>query len=186
MAKNFRRNNRRPLREKDRHRINHLIRVPEVRLVGENVEQGVYSIEDARKIANEQGLDLIEIVPNSKPPVCRVLDYSKFKYEQKKKEKELKAKQHKTVIKEIRFGPNTDDHDLNFKKKHAENFLKENSKVKAYVQFHGRQIVFKDRGFELLKRFIVELEEFGKPEAPPKLEGKRLSVILTPLQNQKN
>jgi translation initiation factor IF-3 len=180
MAKHFRRNNRGPVRERDKHRINGLIRVPEVRLVGENIEQGVYTIERAKEIAREQGLDLIEIVPNSNPPVCRVLDYSKFKYEQKKKEKELKAKQHKTVIKEIRFGPNTDEHDFNFKMKHAESFLKENSKVKAYVQFIGRQIVFKDRGFELLNKFIEELDAVGKPEAPPKLEGKRLSVILSP------
>ncbi len=180
MAKNF----RRPLRvtrEEDKHRINERIRgVNEVRLVGENVEQGVFSIDQARAMAKEQGLDLIEIVPNSVPPVCRIVDYSKFKYEQKKKQKELKAKQQKTVIKEIRFGPQTDEHDFNFKLKHAENFLKEGSKVKAFVQFIGRQIVFKNQGFELLGKFIEALDDLGKPEAEPKLEGKRLSVILTP------
>lgn len=178
MAKNIKRNFRRPVREEDKHRINERIRVPEVRLVGENIEQGVYPIEKAKELAKSMGLDLIEIVPTSKPPVCRVLDYSKFKYEQKKKQKELKAKQQKTVIKEIRFGPNTDDHDFNFKLKHAENFLKEGSKVKAFVHFVGRQIVFKEKGYELLHKFIDELDEFGKAEAPPKLEGKRLSVIL--------
>ena len=185
MAKRIKRNFQRVSREKEKYRINNLIRVPQVRLVGENVEQGVYPIDKALAMAQEQGLDLIEIVPNSEPPVCRILDYSKFKYEQKKKEKELKAKQHKTVIKEIRFGPNTDDHDFMFKVKHAENFLKENSKVKAYVQFIGRQIVFKDRGFELLNKFIEELEDLGKPEAPPKLEGKRLSVIMAPSKSGK-
>ncbi|UBM58861.1 translation initiation factor IF-3 [Marinilongibacter aquaticus] len=179
MAKHFRRNNR-IVREQDKHRINERIRVPEVRLVGDNVEQGVYPIDKAKEIAKQQGLDLIEIVPNSKPPVCRVLDYSKFKYEQKKKQKELKAKQQKTVIKEIRFGPNTDDHDFNFKLKHAEGFLKEGSKVKAFVHFVGRQIVFKEKGYELLFKFLEALEEVGKAEAPPKLEGKRLTVILAP------
>ncbi|MCR9065055.1 MAG: translation initiation factor IF-3 [Cytophagales bacterium] len=185
MARHFRKNYRRPVRQEDKHRINERIRVPEVRLVGENVEQGVYSIDKAKAIAQEQGLDLIEIVPNSNPPVCRVLDYSKFKYEQKKKQKELNAKQQKTVIKEIRFGPNTDDHDFEFKLKHAENFLKEGSKVKAFVHFHGRQIVFKEKGYELLFRFLEALEEVGKAEAPPKLEGKRLNVILAPKGNKK-
>jgi len=180
MAKNLKRNFRGPVREEDKHRINDRIRVPEVRIVGENVEQGVYPIEKARSMAQELGLDLIEIVPNSKPPVCRIVDYSKFKYEQKKKQKELKAKQQKTVIKEIRFGPNTDDHDFNFKLKHAENFLKEGSKVKAFVHFVGRQIVFKEKGYELLGKFLEELDELAKAEAPPKLEGKRLTVILAP------
>jgi translation initiation factor IF-3 len=181
MAKNFRGNfNRMPRKQEDEHKINHKIRVPEVRIVGENIEPGILPTAKALEIAREQGLDLVEIVPNAVPPVCRIVDYSKFKYEQKKKQKELKVKQHKTVIKEIRFGPQTDDHDYNFKLKHAQNFLKENSKVKAYVQFIGRQIVFKNQGFELLEKFIGELEELGKPEAPPKLEGKRLSVILAP------
>lgn len=180
MAKVFKRSYRGPVREEEKFRINERIRVPEVRIVGENVEQGVYSIDKAKAMASELGLDLIEIVPNSKPPVCRILDYSKFKYEQKKKDKELKAKQHKTVIKEIRFGPNTDDHDFNFKLKHAENFLKEGSKVKAFVHYIGRQIVFKEKGYELINKFLTELEEIGKPEAPPKLEGKRLTVIIAP------
>lgn len=181
MAKNLRRGNfRPPVRKEDEHRINERIRVPEIRLVGENVEQGVYETSKALQIAREQNLDLVEIVPNSNPPVCRIVDYSKFKYELKKKQKELKAKQTKTVIKEIRFGPQTDDHDFDFKLKHAENFMKEGSKVKAYVQFIGRQIVFKNQGFELLERFVKALEDLGKPEAPPKLEGKRLIVILAP------
>ncbi len=170
-----------PVRKEDEHRINEKIRgVAEVRLVGENIEQGVYTFVQAVQLAQEQNLDLVEIVPNSSPPVCRVVDYSKFKYELKKKQKELKAKQTKTVLKEIRFGPQTDDHDFEFKLKHAENFLKENSKVKAYVQFIGRQIVFKNQGFELLDRFVKALEDLGKPEAPPKLEGKRLIVMLAP------
>jgi translation initiation factor IF-3 len=173
--------NRPPVRKEDEHRINDKIRgLSEVRLVGENVEQGIVSFEKAMNYAREQNLDLVEIVPNSNPPVCRVIDYSKFKYDQKKKQKELKAKQVKTVLKEIRFGPQTDDHDFEFKLKHAENFLKENSKVKAYVQFIGRQIVFKDQGFKLLERFVAALSEIGKPEAEPKLEGKRLHVILAP------
>jgi len=181
MAKNIRGNfNRMPRKTEDEHKINQKIRVPEVRLVGENIEPGIYPTSKAIEFAREQSLDLVEIVPNAAPPVCRIVDYSKFKYEQKKKQKELKVKQHKTVIKEIRFGPQTDDHDYNFKLKHAQNFLKENSKVKAYVQFIGRQIVFKNQGFELLEKFIGELEELGKPEAPPKLEGKRLSVIIAP------
>jgi len=183
MAKNMRRPYRPPVRKEDEHRINEKIRgLAEVRLVGDNVEQGVFTFAQAFQIAKDQNLDLVEIVPNSKPPVCRVVDYSKFKYEIKKKQKELKAKQSKTVIKEIRFGPQTDDHDFDFKLKHAENFLKENSKVKAYVQFIGRQIVFKNQGFELLDKFVKNLEDLGKPEAPPKLEGKRLIVIIAPKQ----
>jgi translation initiation factor IF-3 len=180
MAKQIRRGFNVPVKKEDEHRINEKIRVPEIRVVGENIEQGVYETKVALAMAKELGLDLIEIVPNANPPVCRVVDYSKFKYEQKKKQKELKVKQQKTVLKEIRFGPQTDDHDFNFKQKHAENFLKEGSKVKAFVQFIGRQIVFKNQGFELLDRFIKGLDEYGKPEAPAKLEGKRLSVILVP------
>ncbi len=183
MAKRFSRNVRPKRVTEEPYRINLLIRASEVRLVGENIEQGVFKIDQARKLANEQGLDLVEIVPNASPPVCRIVDYSKFKYEQKKKQKELSAKQQKTVIKEIRFGPQTDDHDFNFKLKHAQSFLKEGSKVKAYVHFHGRQIVFKSQGYDLLERFINQLDDLGKPEAPPKLEGKRLTVILS--QNKK-
>lgn len=163
------------------YRINEKIRAKQVRLVGDNVEQGIYSIEEARRIAEEQGLDLVEIAPNAEPPVCRVIDYSKFKYEQKKREKENKAKTQKIVVKEIRFGPNTDDHDFSFKVKHARNFLDEGAKVKAYVQFAGRSIVFKDRGEVLLLKMATELEDIAKVEQMPKLEGKRMIMLLAPL-----
>jgi translation initiation factor IF-3 len=167
-------------RVEEPYRINEKIRVTEVRLVGENVEQGIYPIRRALDIAKEQDLDLVEISPNAVPPVCKVTDYSKFKYEQKKKQKELKDKAHKIVVKEIRFGPNTDDHDFEFKVKHGLSFLKEGNKVKAYVHFVGRTIVFKERGEILLLRFAQALEEVGKVEQLPKLEGKRMSVMLTP------
>ncbi|GAB3181635.1 translation initiation factor IF-3 [Telluribacter humicola] len=163
------------------YRINERITARQVRLVGDNVEQGVFDINKARSIAEAQNLDLVEIAPTASPPVCKVTDYSKFKYEQKKKQKEIKAKAQKVVIKEIRFGPNTDDHDFEFKLKHAINFLKEGSKVKAYVHFVGRTIVFKERGENLLNRFSAELTEYGKVEMEPKLEGKRMTVILAPL-----
>ncbi len=162
------------------HRINSEIRVPKVRLVGENVEPEVYSTEEALRMARELELDLVEISPNADPPVCRIVDYQKFLYERKKKEKELKAKNKKQEMKEIRFGPNTDEHDFEFKSKHAEKFLQEGSKVKAYVQFRGRSIVFSDRGEVLLLRFAQRLEEVGVPEAMPKLEGKRMHIILNP------
>ncbi|MEY4382944.1 MAG: hypothetical protein RI995_486 [Bacteroidota bacterium] len=179
-------NYRGPKREEDQHRINQNIRgVNEVRLVGENVEQGVVSIAKALAIAEEQGLDLVEISPNAVPPVCKVIDYAKFKYDQKKKQKEIKANATKTVIKEIRFGPNTDEHDFNFKLKHAINFLKEGAKVKAYVHFVGRTIVFKDRGEILLLNFAKGLEEVGKPDDMPKLEGKRMSIIFSPKASKK-
>ncbi len=151
--------------KKNPHRINQEIRVPKVRLVGENVETDVYSTDEARVIAQELELDLVEISPNADPPVCRIVDYQKFLYERKKKEKELKAKNKKQEMKEIRFGPNTDEHDFDFKLKHAEKFLQEGSKVKAYVHFRGRSIVFSDRGEMLLLRFAQELEEIGVPEA---------------------
>jgi translation initiation factor IF-3 len=172
-------------KEEELFRINEKIRVSQVRLVGENVEVGVYDIKDALNIAQEQGLDLVEINAKSDPPICRVVDYSKFKYEQKKKQKEMKAKAQKTVVKEIRFGPNTDDHDFNFKLKHAENFLKEGSKVRAYVQFVGRTIVFKERGEEILKKFIEQLEDFGKPEHALQMEGKKMIVIIAPATKSK-
>jgi translation initiation factor IF-3 len=149
-------------------------------VVGENVTVDVYPTNQAIKMAEEQGLDLVEISPNADPPVCKVIDYSKFKYEQKKKQKEIKAKAQKTVIKEIRFGPNTDDHDFNFKLNHAIKFLKEGSKVKAYVHFYGRTIVFKDRGEILLLKFAQALEEYAKVEQLPKLEGKRMILFLSP------
>jgi translation initiation factor IF-3 len=148
--------------------------------VGENVEQGVYNTSQARSIAQAQGLDLVEISPKADPPVCRVIDYSKFKYEQKKKQKELKAKAQKVVVKEVRFGPNTDDHDFEFKLKHAQNFLKEGAKVKAYVHFVGRTIMHKERGEVLLLKFAQALEEIGKVEQLPKLEGKRMIMMMAP------
>ena len=148
--------------------------------MGENVEVGVYSIQQALTIAKELELDLVEISPKAEPPVCKVIEYSKFKYDFKKKQKELNAKAHKTVVKEIRFGPNTDDHDFNFKLRHAETFLKEGSKVKAYVHFVGRTIVYKERGELLLLRFAEALEEKAKVEQLPKMEGKRMFIYLTP------
>lgn len=151
-----------------------------VRLSGENVEQGIYTIQEALSMALAQQLDLVEIAPNAEPPVCKIVDYSKFKYEQKKKQKELKAKSHKVTLKEIRFGPNTDEHDYEFKLKHAINFLKEGSKIKAYVQFVGRAIVFKERGEFLLLKFAQALEEHAKVDQLPKLEGKRMILLLSP------
>jgi translation initiation factor IF-3 len=167
------------------HRINHLIRVPEVRLVGENIEVGVYSIQDALRIANEQGLDLVEISPNAVPPVCKVIDYNKFLYEKKKKDKEMKAKSKASEVKEIRFTPNTDDHDFDFKAKHAEKFLKDGDKVKAYVQFKGRAIQFKERGELLLLKFAERLNEVGVLEGMPKMEGKRMLAIWAPKPQKK-
>lgn len=162
-------------------RINDKIRgVAEVRLVGDNVEQGVYSFQDAMRIADDQNLDLVEISPNAVPPVCRVVDYQKFLYQKKRKEKEQKANSKKVEIKEIRFGPQTDDHDYNFKLKHAQEFLKEGNKVKAYVFFRGRSIVFKEQGELLLSRFANDLAEYAKVEALPKLEGKRMFLNLAP------
>lgn len=160
--------------------VNEKIRAREVRLTGENIEQGVVTMEEARKIAEEQELDLVLIAPTAVPPVCRVVDYSKFKYEQKKKQKELKSKAAKTVLKEIRFGPNTDDHDFNFKLKHAIKFLEEGAKVKAYVHFYGRTIVYKERGELLLLRFAEALAELAKIEQMPKMEGKRMFLFLSP------
>lgn len=154
-------------------------------MVGENVKVGVYPINEAIQIARDMSLDLVEISPKADPPVCKVTDYSKFKYEQKKKQKELKSKQHKVVQKEIRFGPNTDDHDFNFKLKHAKKFLEDGAKVRAYVHFVGRTIVFKERGELLLLKFIQELEELAKVEQLPKLEGKRMFVLLTPINIKK-
>ena len=165
---------------KDQHAINERIRAREVRLVGDNVTQGVYTIQQALAIADEQGLDLIEISPNAQPPVCRVLDYQKFLYQQRKRLKEQKAKSTKVVVKEIRFGPQTDDHDYNFKLKHAIGFLQEGAKVKAYVFFKGRSILFKEQGEVLLLRFANDLEEYGKVEQMPVLEGKRMTIMLTP------
>jgi translation initiation factor IF-3 len=172
-------------RKEPEHRINHFIRVPQVRLVGDNVTIGVYSTHDALKIAQEQELDLVEISPQADPPVCRIIDYNKFLYDKKKKDKEIKAKAKTTEMKEIRFTPNTDDHDFDFKSKHAEAFLKEGNKVKAYVQFKGRAIVFKDRGELLLLKFADRLKDSGTLESMPKLEGKRMLAIFTPKSAKK-
>lgn len=149
-------------------------------MVGDNVEVGVYPTRQALQIADEQGLDLVEISPKAVPPVCKVMDYKKFLYEQKKREKALKAKATKVVVKEIRFGPNTDDHDYAFKKKHAEKFLKDGAKLKAFVFFKGRSIIFKEQGQILLLRLAQDLEEFGKVEQMPKLEGKRMIMFIAP------
>ena len=154
-------------------------------MVGENVEVGIYPTRKALEIAEELELDLVEISPNAASPVCKVIDYKKFLYEQKKREKEIKAKATKVVIKEIRFGPQTDEHDYEFKKKHGEKFLKEGSKVKAYVFFKGRSIIYKDQGEILLLRLATDLEEFGKVEQMPKLEGKRMTMFLAPLPKKK-
>ena len=164
--------------------MNRDIRVPEVRLVGDNVETGVYPTREALRLAEELELDLVEISPNAQPPVCKIVDYKKFLYEQKKRAKELKAKATNVEIKEIRFGPQTDDHDYEFKKKHGEKFLKEGAKVKAYVFFKGRSIVYKDQGQELLLRLAVDLEEFGKVEQMPKLEGKRMTMFIAPVKKK--
>ena len=160
--------------------INAQIRAREVRLVGDNVEAGIYSIHEALRMAENLELDLVEISAQSDPPVCKILDYQKYLYQQKKKQKEIKAKATKVVIKEIRFGPQTDDHDYNFKLKHAMGFLQEGSKVKAYVFFKGRSILFKEQGEVLLLRFANDLEEYGKVEQMPLLEGKRMIIMLTP------
>src|SRR6185312_15192826 len=166
--------------QQQEHRTNQMIRVPQVRLVGENIEVGIYPTAEAQRIANEQGLDLVEISPQADPPVCKVIDYNKFLYEKKKKEKEMKAKSKVSEVKEIRFTPNTDDHDFDFKSKHAENFLKDGNKVKAYVQFKGRAIMFKERGELLLLKFAERLVDVGTLESMPKLEGKRMFAIFAP------
>ncbi len=151
-----------------------------IRLVGEEMEPKIVSIEEALAFCKEQGLDLVEISPNANPPVCKAIDYRKFLYQLKKKQKEMKSKTSKVTVKEIRFGPNTDDHDYNFKLKHAINFLGEGAKVKAYVFFKGRSILYKEQGEIILERFIADLEEYGKLEMTPKLEGKRMIILLTP------
>ncbi|HKK75830.1 MAG TPA: translation initiation factor IF-3 [Saprospiraceae bacterium] len=193
-----RNNNNRRRQTTPQFRINDYIRIPEVRLVGDNIEEigeqveqdlkagEVYDTREVKKWARLVGLDLVEISPNAKPPVVKIIDYNKFLYEKKKKEKEMKAKAAKTVVKEIRFGPNTDDHDFEFKLRHAEKFLQDGAKVKAYVQFRGRTIVFKDRGELLLLRFIKELEDLGAAEALPKLEGRRMTVVVSPKKKKKN
>ena len=166
--------------DKPQQRVNEQIRAASVRVVGENVEAGVYPLKEALAMAEAAGADLVEISPNADPPVCRIIDYSKFLYQLKKKQKEIKAKSVKVVVKEIRFGPQTDDHDFNFKLKHAIGFLQEGAKVRAYVFFKGRSILFKDQGADLLERFVNALEDYGKLESAPMLEGKKMIVVIAP------
>lgn len=192
------RRSKRPIRrvEKPKFNINEKIRVSKVRVVGddldaiseeigETVEVGVYNTHRALSLARKAGLDLVEISPNAEPPVCKIIDYNKFLYLKRKKEKEIKSKTVKTVIKEIRFGPNTDDHDFEFKLRHARKFLEDGAKVKAYVHFRGRTIVFKDRGELLLLKLINELADIGGAETLPKLEGRRMIVLISPLKKKK-
>jgi len=175
-----------PFKKKEaEHKINHFITANEVRLSGENIEPGIYPLTKAMEMAEEEGLDLVEISPKAIPPVCRIIDYSKFLFEKKKKEKEIKAKAKQTIIKDIRFGPNTDDHDFQFKLKHAVSFLESGEKVRAFVHFKGRSIVYKDRGEILLLKFAQALEDVGKVELLPKLEGKRMFLTLGPKSGKK-
>ena len=170
-----------PFRKKEaEHKINAFITSPEVRLTGDNVETNIYPLNTALHMAKEMDLDLVEISPKAIPPVCCIIDYSKFLYEQKKKQKEIKSKAKQTIIKDIRFGPNTDDHDFQFKLKHAVSFLESGEKVRAFVHFKGRSIVYKDQGEILLLKFAQGLEEVGKVELLPKLEGKRMFLTLAP------
>lgn len=180
----FNRNRFGPRKEPE-HRINHMIRSPQVRLVGDNVEVGIYSVQEAMRMAQDQQLDLVEISPNVDPPVCKIIDYNKFLYDKKKKEKEMKAKSKVSEVKEIRFTPNTDDHDFDFKAKHAESFLKEGNKVKAYVQFKGRAIQFQERGQLLLLKFAERLGEVGVLESMPKMEGRRMLAMFAPKGKKK-
>ncbi len=171
---------------KNPHNINKYITAQTVRLVGENIEEdGIVSLREALHMAEELGLDLVEISPNANPPVCKIIDYKKFLYNQKKKQKELKAKSAKIVLKEIRFGPQTDEHDYNFKLKHARKFLEDGAKVKAFVFFKGRSILFKEQGEILLLRLAQELEDIGKVEQLPKLEGKRMIMFISPKTKKK-
>lgn len=182
----FYRGPRLPFKKKEaEHRINNFITSPEVRLTGDNIETNIYPLAEALKLAEELDLDLVEISPNATPPVCRIIDYSKFLYEQKKKQKEIKSKAKQTIIKDIRFGPNTDEHDFQFKLKHAVSFLESGEKVRAFVHFKGRSIVYKDQGEILLLKFAQGLEEVGKVELLPKLEGKRMFLTLAPKTGKK-
>lgn len=171
--------------QQQEHRTNHMIRVPEVRLVGENIEPKIYPIAEALKLAQDQQLDLVEISPGANPPVCKIIDYNKFLYDEKKKKKEMKAKSKTSEVKEVRFTPNTDDHDFEFKCKHAEKFLMEGNKVKAHVQFKGRAIMFKERGELLLLKFADRLKDVGALEGMPKMEGKRMLVMFAPKSQKK-
>ncbi|WP_325579341.1 translation initiation factor IF-3 [Gelidibacter sp.] len=180
MRRNNNRSSFKRTEKEEQHKINRNIRVENVRLVGDNIEPGIYTTKQALAFAEEQGVDLVEISPKADPPVCKVMDYKKFLYEQKKRDKVLKSKATKVVVKEIRFGPQTDDHDYEFKRKHAEKFLKEGAKLKAFVFFKGRSIVFKEQGQILLLKLAQDLEEFGKVEQMPKLEGKRMTMFIAP------
>jgi len=171
--------------QQQEHRTNQMIRVPEVRLVGDNIEPGIFSAADALKMAQEQQLDLVEISPGANPPVCKIIDYNKFLYDEKKKKKEMKAKSKTSEVKEVRFTPNTDDHDFEFKCKHAEKFLLDGNKVKAHVQFKGRAIMFKERGELLLLKFADRLKDVGALEGMPKMEGKRMLVMFAPKSQKK-
>lgn len=196
LAKKRTRGTFRPEQQQVRYRVNEQIRIPDVRLVGDNlaqvsevagqeVESGVFPTRKVLDWARRLELDLVEISPKADPPVVRIIDYNKFLYDKKKKEKEIKAKAAKTVVKEIRFGPNTDQHDFEFKVRHAQNFLEEGAKVKAYVHFRGRTILFKDKGQLLLLRFMKELDELGAAEAMPKMEGRRMIVMISPKKKKK-
>ena len=165
---------------KQQYRVNEQIRVREVRIVGDGIESTVMPTRNALHLAEQKGVDLVEISPNAQPPVCRLIDYSKFLYQQKKHQKEMKAKQVKVDVKEIRFGPQTDDHDYEFKLKHAKGFLTDGDKVKAFVFFKGRSILFKEQGEVLLLRFAADLEDYGKVEQMPQLEGKRMIMFIAP------
>ncbi|NDE09502.1 MAG: translation initiation factor IF-3 [Chitinophagia bacterium] len=171
--------------QQQEHRTNQMIRVPEVRLVGDNIEPGIFPLADALKMAQEQQLDLVEISPGANPPVCKIIDYNKFLYDEKKKKKEMKAKSKTSEVKEVRFTPNTDDHDFEFKCKHAEKFLLDGNKVKAHVQFKGRAIMFKERGELLLLKFADRLKDVGALEGMPKMEGKRMLVMFAPKSQKK-
>ncbi|MFN2394414.1 MAG: translation initiation factor IF-3 [Bacteroidales bacterium] len=168
------------VKPEDPHKINEKIQAPVVRVVGENVEPSIMQLKEALALAEEQGLDLVEIAPTANPPVCKILEYKKFLYDQKKKQKDIKAHAAKVVVKEIRLGPNTDEHDFNFKMKHAQKFLEEGAKIKVYVFFKGRSIIYKDKGEVILLRFAQELEDIGKVEQLPKLEGKRMIMLIAP------
>ena len=171
--------------QQQEHRTNHMIRVPEVRLVGDNIEPGIYPAADALKMAQDQQLDLVEISPGANPPVCKIIDYNKFLYDEKKKKKEMKAKSKTSEVKEVRFTPNTDDHDFEFKCKHAEKFLLDVNKVKEHVQLKGRAIMFKERGELLLLKFADRLKDVGALEGMPKMEGKRMLVMFAPKSQKK-
>ena len=182
----FNRGARIPFKKKEaEHKINHFITSAEVRVIGEDLEPAIFPLAQALQMAEEQGLDLVEISPKAIPPVCRIIDYKKFLFEKKKKDKEIKAKTKQTIIKDIRFGPNTDDHDFQFKLKHAATFLENGEKVRAFVHFRGRSIMYKDRGEILLLKFAQALEDVGKVELLPKLEGKRMFLTIGPKNSKK-